>query len=289
MEKTATVYLIRNCKNNKVYIGSTRRGSEFRWKEEVQALVSGKHKNKQFVTDWNSTAKNDWQFIELEKNIPVRLQFAVEQLYLDKYQSFLPEIGYNINKKSRWIIRSAEDFVIKNEKLIKDVVEALKNRVTYREISKKFGISTGTISNIRRELLKDLSPKRIKNYGLKKTQISKVKKVKTNRVVSLERIDEIIKNLKSGDFRNIDIANKYRITESQVFAIKKDYAPENIRKGIGEEEKKKILKLKRDGMSYRQIQKETKISVGSICNICASNSAAEFLLPMQNVAGSNPA
>lgn len=250
MKRLATVYLIRNCKNNKIYIGSTRRDKEVRWDEEIKSLVSGKHPNKQFIDDWNSTVASDWQFVELEGEIPIRLQFAVEQLYLDKYQSFQPDIGYNIKPKSRFIIRLAEDMVNKNEDLMNGIVQAIKDGVGYRDISNQFKVSTGTIHNIRKERLNNWSFKINKRYGLK----------------DLTELDEVVKELESGE-KSVEIAKKHGIRQCQVHDIKADHAPKKILRRLNADLKLKIFKLKEEGKTYREIQKETGVSIGSICNI----------------------
>lgn len=97
MNEKFIIYKHENLINNKVYIGCTRRTIKAR---------SGKNgvnysKNKRF---WEDIQKFGWDNFKHEiiyDNIEtIKEASEIEQNLLDKYKSYLPEYGYNIQSKS---------------------------------------------------------------------------------------------------------------------------------------------------------------------------------------------
>lgn len=90
------IYEIRNTKNNKMYIGSSK-NIEVRWKQHKSLLRSGKHHSQHLQYAWDKYGQGSFEFSELE---PVPIQgdlFKVEQLWMDKFKSYNPKYGYNIS------------------------------------------------------------------------------------------------------------------------------------------------------------------------------------------------
>lgn len=50
---SAGIYYLRNCGNNKIYIGMTGRSFALRWQEHAEALHEGKHHNRAMQADYN--------------------------------------------------------------------------------------------------------------------------------------------------------------------------------------------------------------------------------------------
>jgi predicted GIY-YIG superfamily endonuclease len=70
IREPAFVYELRNCKNNKAYIGETTRG-KIRWKEHIKKLRGGYHENYQLQQDFDEHGEEafEWSIIkDLPKN-----------------------------------------------------------------------------------------------------------------------------------------------------------------------------------------------------------------------------
>lgn len=61
------IYVIKNIKNNKLYVGKTIKDFEKRWKEHVDDLEAGKHYNKHLQRAWDKYGKNNFTFSVLEE------------------------------------------------------------------------------------------------------------------------------------------------------------------------------------------------------------------------------
>ena len=61
------VYLIRNNVNGFVYVGSTKKDFEVRWREHRMCLKGGYHQNKPLQDDWNRHGESNFSFEVLEE------------------------------------------------------------------------------------------------------------------------------------------------------------------------------------------------------------------------------
>jgi group I intron endonuclease len=107
--KRPVVYGIKNKINNKIYVGSAE-DWKTRYNWHFNALERNKHFNNHLQNSWNKYGKESFEFIIL-KDIPqlinesvldfkIRLVNINEQYYIDYYESFKPNKGYNIRKKA---------------------------------------------------------------------------------------------------------------------------------------------------------------------------------------------
>lgn len=252
MKISASVYMIRNSKNNKVYVGSAM-CAKTRWKEHVGTLLSKKHPNVDFVNDWKCSKEEDWQFIELESGIPSHLRYAVEQFYLDKYKSYDPTYGYNLCKKVSLFGGFRKEVLDKHEKVVSDIKDAIENGEKYRDIAKTFGVSLGLVAKVKAMLLPDFKRKNNNTYGFANAD---------------EILPKIIKRLSEKDRPDCWIAADFGTNELVIRKIKKKFLPELIvKKRIDENKKAEVISLVRDGKRYREIAKMTGLSLGSISKI----------------------
>jgi len=88
------VYIIKNCINEKLYVGSSKNINE-RWVKHKFTLNNKKHCNKHLNSAWNKYGENNFKFsvieyVELDKLI------EREQYYIDYYNACDKNIGYNI-------------------------------------------------------------------------------------------------------------------------------------------------------------------------------------------------
>jgi len=88
------IYIIKNIKNNKVYIGITSRNVQTRWKEHIYKLNKKSHENKLLQKDWNKYGKDMFIFEILKKCDYSKLE-KNENFYINKYKSTNKKFGYN--------------------------------------------------------------------------------------------------------------------------------------------------------------------------------------------------
>src|SRR5690606_26110393 len=101
----AGIYIIKNNINNKVYIGSTLKSINFRFKTHIKLLNNSKHENPLLQNAWNKYGVKNFTFEVIEKfeNITIDELLLLEQQYISKFNSIDKNFGYNICKvgKSR--------------------------------------------------------------------------------------------------------------------------------------------------------------------------------------------
>lgn len=91
------VYIIKNLVNGKVYIGSSI-DIYNRWKTHKYGLKNNKHINQHLQNSWNKYGENNFDFSILEETSKLKTTLIEkEQKYIDLYESFERQKGYNIN------------------------------------------------------------------------------------------------------------------------------------------------------------------------------------------------
>lgn len=94
IDATSGVYCIKNNTNGMIYIGSSSTNIRKRIRKHLSLLSMRQHWNKKFQEDYNKFGKEDFSYTLLEKcenNVKDR-----ETFFIQKYQSFKEEIGYNM-------------------------------------------------------------------------------------------------------------------------------------------------------------------------------------------------
>jgi|TARA_S200002703_G_scaffold3988_1_gene5415 group I intron endonuclease len=99
-DKKTGVYLITNKVNSKVYVGSSIDVRQRSWGHK-EKLNNGKHHSSHLQRAWDKYGKESFVFEFLEETPPIREKILErEQHYLDLYESYDREKGYNINPKA---------------------------------------------------------------------------------------------------------------------------------------------------------------------------------------------
>lgn len=95
------VYCIINKVNGRLYIGSTaaRRGFDKRWADHRDSLKKGNHPNQYLQSSWNRHGEQSFKFQVLCR-CPPKFCIGVEQRYLDIFQTYKRDLGYNIRSKA---------------------------------------------------------------------------------------------------------------------------------------------------------------------------------------------
>jgi len=100
--KNNGVYKIVNLANNKVYIGSTgnKCGFKKRWSYHLNDLRQNKHHSRHLQRAWNKYGEDSFVFeiLEIIEEFTKETLLLREQYYLDLYESYNVDLGYNICK-----------------------------------------------------------------------------------------------------------------------------------------------------------------------------------------------
>jgi len=107
------IYKITNTINNKVYIGSTLKSFDFRFKTHINLLRRNRHENPILQKSWNKYSENCFVFetVESFNNIYIEELLNLEKYYILKYCSANRNYGYNICAvgKSRYGTKWSEE------------------------------------------------------------------------------------------------------------------------------------------------------------------------------------
>lgn len=86
------VYLIRNTRNGKIYVGSTHK----RWLRHKSSLRRGDHHSKHLQRAWDKHGASSFKFEIVERVDNEEKLIAHEQTHLDNITPYNRDIGYNI-------------------------------------------------------------------------------------------------------------------------------------------------------------------------------------------------
>lgn len=195
-EKISGIYIIKNLKNNKCYIGQSS-NIYARWYNHKYCLRNNRHSNEHLQNAWNKYGENNFNFeiLELcnEDVIDSREQYCIE-----KYSSIVDKNGYNLDSGGNKNKHHSEE--TKN-KIRKANTGKVASDETRRKISiGRKGIMKGKdhplygkkISKEHAELLRKYAKSR---YGDKCYQARKVICINTQEVFStIEESAEKYKN-----------------------------------------------------------------------------------------------
>lgn len=102
------IYEIRNIKNNKVYIGSSK-NIENRWKQHLYMLKNNKHHSVYLQNAWNKYGESNFSFSTIEIVKDENDLFDAEQEWMDSTKCYTSECGYNMSSNSRYVDSSHID------------------------------------------------------------------------------------------------------------------------------------------------------------------------------------
>ena len=96
-EKIIAVYVIKNKLDNKIYIGSSN-DLKRRFRDHISLLNRKCHHSIHLQNAWNKYGKENFTFEILEEIIDEKQLLIKEQNYLETYNSYNKDYGYNISK-----------------------------------------------------------------------------------------------------------------------------------------------------------------------------------------------
>lgn len=98
MTKICGIYKILNKVNRKVYNGKSR-DIKRRWQKHKYQLKNNNHRNSHLQNAWNKYGEKSFEFSILKDCLPKELKYW-EEYYINLYESYDREKGYNIRKIS---------------------------------------------------------------------------------------------------------------------------------------------------------------------------------------------
>jgi group I intron endonuclease len=228
MKNVSGIYKILNKINGKFYIGSAE-DFEQRWYKKpsshLKTLEKNIHCNRYLQRAWNKYGKDKFEFLIVEE-CSIEKLIEREQYYLDLWEPWKEEIGYNICKFAgsplglRWTeeskkkIRGEKSF---HSKLTWDDVNNIRNffcnkKATINQLAEKYKVCISTIHEIVFNLIWF-----DKNYIVPKKRINGENN--SNSKLTQIQVDEIRKLYKAGRFSQYKIANIYKVSRSLIGLI----------------------------------------------------------------------
>jgi group I intron endonuclease len=111
------IYIIKNNINNKIYVGSTLKSFDIRFKTHKKQLQKNTHENPILQNAWNKYGESGFSFniIESYDDIEINKLLELERKYILLYDSNCRDFGYNICSvgKSRLGTKWSEESKIK--------------------------------------------------------------------------------------------------------------------------------------------------------------------------------
>lgn len=95
----AGIYLIKNIETNKVYVGSTG-NFKTRFYEHKRRLRENRHHSTYLQNSWNKRGEKAFEFIKVEFVEEQKERYIREQWWMDLFQSYNSDYGYNVVKVS---------------------------------------------------------------------------------------------------------------------------------------------------------------------------------------------
>jgi group I intron endonuclease len=215
--RTSFVYAIKNKINGLMYIGSTDNLKK-RIESHLEHLKAGIH-NYKLQKAWNEFGENAFEFIVIEKDIPLLKQFIAEQYWLDTFKSY--KEGYNVNPKAGSYVPLTEQD--KHEKALQEIdsmLSEIKNKIIYRKIAKKYKVSVGFVALLKRNYLPEIQSNRRLTTEQKIRKLQLKLQTKRKQYEKIQMKNAIIKDLTLGKTYR-QIKNKFNVPIGTIGLINK--------------------------------------------------------------------
>lgn len=171
-----SIYIIKNKINDKVYIGQTTQAVDERFKQHCKPSEHKRHK----YTLYRAMTKygvGNFYYEIIEDNIPVEKLDAKEIYYIDKYNSYVKNNGYNSTK-------GGDGRLINKIQDIEYVIVEIRKGRFISDISKEIGVHPYTITRC------------LRRYGIKNSSELRPKYIERpdSQTVSRDKVDKLFQN-----------------------------------------------------------------------------------------------
>jgi len=234
------IYKITNKKNGKFYIGSSKH-IDRRWWEHTNDLNKNKHVNPKLQHAWNYYGSDAFEFTILE-NVDKDKLIEREQFYLETFLPYKRNIGYNIGNKAY----GGDNFTHNpnKEKILEKITKLNNNnrmhgkkhriesinkqkeravgRYSLEWFKNRYGEEDALNMYIQRnEFLKNRDINHVYDNGLKGTKKGPMSQEMRDKIKDTKKQfklnkPQFILDLKSGQFTNKQLSEKYNVSEVTV-------------------------------------------------------------------------
>lgn len=258
----AGIYAIVNKANNKMYIGQSI-NLDARKSEHFGALKRNKHYNDHLQKSFNKYGESAFDFIVIER-CDIALLNEMESEYIKKFNTMNKNAGYNL--------RSGGGVNYLSEVSKKKISETRKERIASGQIIMKAVTHTEQRSRRMSESLK-------RYFSDKEARIS-LSKARTT--ISLELVKEIKTMLRFTDLSIIEISKRLNVSALIIGHVCRlnsheyiceEYNPFllNRHDNIEKKNTRKVMRLYREGKTYKEISTELGIHLRTAIRIVERN------------------
>lgn len=231
-----TVYIIRNTKNDKAYIGQTTASLKERFRHHLSSLLCKEKQGMKLYSAMMEIGKENFYIEPLEENVPDDLLIKKEEEYIEKFDSY--RNGYN----GRAGGKGGKALSYKEEQ---NILEMAKSGVSGTEIAKSYNVHVATIYRLlarkgfRYIHLNDEDIIKLLSQGMTRKEISEVLCVdkatveRHMRKIGIKERKKYIPHRDDFDFDGLkndyysqmkipDLCEKYDISVTTFYRIKKN-------------------------------------------------------------------
>lgn len=215
------IYIIKNIITNMVYIGSSKQIS-IRKNQHFSMLKNNKHYNKRLQNAWNKYGEENFIFNIVENVEETKELSNIEQKYLNIFESYKREKGYNICEIAESCLGRSHN-------------EETKRKISLSKLGSKNGMYGKKVSTKTKEILSKLNTGENNHFYGKhhtdetKQRLSMLKKGKEV-YVSAEQRELMISNSKNtkrnNSKLNLELVREIRTKYSQNIYTQKQLAEE---------------------------------------------------------------
>lgn len=233
------IYIIINNINFKFYLGSSSQSFKQRKKAHFRALQNNEHFSVRLQNAWNKYGEENFSFIPIKIINKKQNVLRTEQWYLDCFEPWRPEIGYNTCKIAgstlgyKYSIDKINEISLKRSNTILDFEKAKEILRLYliglypNEIAERYNVKRETVSRIINrkswKYISDINEKELSKLIEKRKQMNKGSwipkgEARSDSKLNEKQVLEIREKYNTGRYEQKDLANQYGV---KVITIRK--------------------------------------------------------------------
>ena len=139
MERTGSIYVVRNTVNDKVYVGQTVRTVKERWNDHLKPTEHKRHGKYKLYRAMNKYGADKFYVSTLEENIPLSKLNEKEIEYIKLFDSY--RNGYNSTT-------GGDGRILCTEEDVEKIISLFHNGTYEKEIAEMYGVHVETIRRL---------------------------------------------------------------------------------------------------------------------------------------------